>query len=354
MDLSIFKKLLINGVELHKLFIGTKFTNKVPLSIDTDKSIYQGCGYIEGYRLSSSGPLSAQTGTITTGFIPCKSTDLIRMYGVDWFPSSGNGYLSFYDSSFTLLGSVNCYPDADYSTGYLSAARGNVKFKGTDLTPTQNHPAVENGVFIFNQYEFKSDADKVAYFRINGNGNPYDMIVTVNEDILIRQIWKKPYKNWVRYSTESDGKTIYNGGLGYKNGYRIRSGGGEGELSTSAHTGFIPVKAGDVVRIGGLDFGSEYAHGSAMNVSNSSFTNIGQFSMTAGEYGIFTQSAYKAYSQASVVQEKTGVWKWVVPPASSGVAYIRVSANTSNASSSTPPPADGSKMIVTINEEIIL
>lgn len=156
------------------------------------------------------------------------------------------------------------------------------------------------------------------------------------------------YKNWVRYSTESDGVTIYNGGLGYKNGYRIRSGGAEGALSSSAHTGFIPVKAGDVIRIGGLNFGSTYSHGSAMNVANSSFTNIGQFSMQSGEYGIFAQSAYKAYSKSSVVQEKTGVWKWVVPPAASGVAYIRVSCNMYD----TGEAADGSLLIVTINEEI--
>ena len=37
-------------------------------------------------------------------------------------------------------------------------------------------------------------------------------------------VWKSGFKNWVRYSTESGGAAIYNGGLGYKNGYRVRSG----------------------------------------------------------------------------------------------------------------------------------
>ena len=164
------------------------------------------------------------------------------------------------------------------------------------------------------------------------------------------QVWKgnNGYKNWVRYSTEADGVTIYNGGLGYKNGYRIRSGGAEGAVTSSAHTGFIPVKGGDVIRLGGLDFSSTYSHGSAMNVADSTRTNIGQFSMQSGEYGIF--KTYKDYSKSSVVEEKTGVWKWVVPPTASGVAYIRVSCNVYNANDSTP--ADGSKLIVTINEEI--
>lgn len=162
-------------------------------------------------------------------------------------------------------------------------------------------------------------------------------------------IWEKPasYKNWVPYSIDTDG-SIYNGGLGYKNGYRIRSGGAEGELASSAHTGFIPVKGGDIIRISGMNFGSNKSHGSAMNVSNSSFTNIGQFSMTSGYYGIFTQEAYTPYNKSSVVEEKTGVWKWIVPPTDSGVAYIRVSCNMYD----TNEAADGSLLIVTINEEI--
>ena len=135
------------------------------------------------------------------------------------------------------------------------------------------------------------------------------------------------YKNWVKYSTESDGVTIYNGGLGYKNGYRIRSGGAEIQYNdNNACTGFIPVKAGDIVRIGAFNFAYPQ-NGNAINVSDSSFTNIGQFTMLPAAYGILEQSggAYEAYNYNSVEQEKDGVWKWIVPPADSGVAYIRVS-----------------------------
>ena len=165
------------------------------------------------------------------------------------------------------------------------------------------------------------------------------------------RVWKG-YKNWVRYSTESDGVTIYNGGLGYQNGYRVRSEGGYMALNTCAHTGFIPVEAGDVVRISGMHFGNGYSHGSALNVADSNFINIGQFSMFAGTYGIFNE--YLAYAASSVVEEKTGVWKWVVPPADSGVAYIRITANMYGAEPHNDPDvdADGSLLIVTINEEI--
>ena len=156
-------------------------------------------------------------------------------------------------------------------------------------------------------------------------------------------LWKSGYVNQVPLSTEADGKTIYNGGLGYKNGYRVRSGGGEGATNQGACSGFIPVKGGDIVRMSGWDFSYE-ANENAINVADSTHTNIGQFTMNPAQYGIFT-SAYQAYSYNSVIQEKTGVWKWVVPPAASGVAYIRVSAYNGKGN-------HGSKMIVTINEEI--
>lgn len=158
------------------------------------------------------------------------------------------------------------------------------------------------------------------------------------------QAWKSGYKNWVPFSTEADGETIYNGGLGYKDGYRVRSGGAEGENLLTTCTGFIPVQGGDVLRISGCDFASK-DNGNAINASNSSFTNIGQFTMMPARYGIFN-GEYSAYDIQSVVEEKSGVWKWTVPPAASGVAYIRVSGQ--NASGTYP----GANLIVTINEAI--
>lgn len=48
---------------------------------DTDGSIYNETGYITGYRLNSSGNLSSATGGLTTGFIPVKKGDIIRLDG---------------------------------------------------------------------------------------------------------------------------------------------------------------------------------------------------------------------------------------------------------------------------------
>jgi hypothetical protein len=194
MDFTKIKKLFIGGLELKQLLINgiqvwkSGYKNWVKYSIDTDGSIYQnGKGYIDGYRLSSSGSLSSQANTVTTGFIPCKSTDLIRMAGVEWLPTIAGTYtyISFFDASFKLLGSLNCQKGDKTGTGYIGTPRGIVQFENEPDNATSSAliPTKENGVYIMDQYRFKSDADKVAYFRINGYGSGADMIVTVNEEI---------------------------------------------------------------------------------------------------------------------------------------------------------------------------
>ena len=169
--------------------------------------------------------------------------------------------------------------------------------------------------------------------------------VTKITDASGNVLWQSGYTNQVPLSTESDGKTIYNGGLGYKNGYRIRSGGAEGADGNASHTGFIKAKGSDVVRLSGYNaLKSENAN--AINVYDANHTNLGQITAgyaTAG-YGIFA-STYKEYGWGNakgVKEEKTGVYVWTVPTGAD-IAYIRVTGYTLG---------DGSKMIVTINEEI--
>lgn len=155
------------------------------------------------------------------------------------------------------------------------------------------------------------------------------------------EVWRSGYTNQVPLSINADG-SIYNDGLGYKNGYRVRSGGAEGGHSLGACTGFIKVNAGDVIRIAGWEFEGA-ASGNSINASDSSFTNLGQ-AASNGAYGIFA-GAYSAYNYDSVVKERENVYRWVVPPAASGVVYIRISGYTSDG-------LKGDEMIVTINEEI--
>lgn len=176
MDLSTYKSITINGISMKKLTLDgdeiwrRDYVNLVPTAIDTDGSIYQGVGYIEGRRLSSSGGLSSQTNTITSGYIPCKAGDIIRMSGVNWRPqSSGYCYLMFFDSSFGVLGSVN---ESDTGNNYYRGIVANT----TTIT-------TENGIITFTP-KFSSGSANVAYFRINGYGSGADMVVTKNEEII--------------------------------------------------------------------------------------------------------------------------------------------------------------------------
>ena len=84
--------------------------------------------------------------------------------------------------------------------------------------------------------------------------------------------------------------------------------------------------------------------GSAINVSDASFTNIGQVAGNAN-YGIFNESSTIGYRYDTMTQ-KNGYWEWTVPPASCGVAYIRVTNYAEN-------EAAASKMIVTVDQDII-
>lgn len=152
------------------------------------------------------------------------------------------------------------------------------------------------------------------------------------------------YTNMVPLSIDTDG-SIYNS-VGYKDGYRIRSGGAESTQSKGTCTGFIPVSGGDTVRIYGWDrINYSTSAANAINVADSSFTNLGQVGNS--NYGIFASGGgYAAYDKSTIYDGADGVSKWVVPPAASGAAYIRVSAYNDGVTDV------GSQLIVTVNEEI--
>lgn len=153
------------------------------------------------------------------------------------------------------------------------------------------------------------------------------------------EIWRWAYKNWVSFSINADG-TIYNNGLGYKQGYRVRSGGQEGAANYATCTGYIPVKAGDVVRLSGYDV-KYTSNSNVINVSDASFTNLGQISANSS----WSSGCFKgnSYNWNAVILEKTGVYYWIVPDGHN-IAYIRVTGYGATI---------GDDMIITVNEEII-
>ena len=152
-----------------------------------------------------------------------------------------------------------------------------------------------------------------------------------------------PYKNWVLHSINQDG-TIYNG-VGYKNGYRVRSGSAEGQDAYASCTGFIPAKEGDVIRMSGYNIHKNGVQ-NAINVYAADFGHWGQIVANSPDGGYHQfGTVWKEYGWNSCYEEPSGVLNWVVPPNIENIkaAYIRVTGYTD---------ADGSKMIVTVNESI--
>jgi hypothetical protein len=48
------------------------YTNQIPISTDVDGGVYNGIGYLEGYRLGSGGTPSDQNGSYLTVLFPAK------------------------------------------------------------------------------------------------------------------------------------------------------------------------------------------------------------------------------------------------------------------------------------------
>ena len=128
-----------------------QFTNRLPQAVGTDKKVYNGTGYKNGWRLNSSGVESEASGYAITGYIACKDGDMIRLKGITKHGSSN--YVHCYDSSFTRLSNL--------------LYGGSIKDNG-------------DGTFYIDGSELHTNT---AYFRISVGSIASDAIITVNEEI---------------------------------------------------------------------------------------------------------------------------------------------------------------------------
>ena len=170
-------KIELNGTLLWKS--GPK--NWVPESTDTDGSISNGKGYKDDARLSSSGGVSgsAQAGSVVTGFIPWKNTDVIRMKGAEWVGASekysGHFYLNMYDANkkFIENGAV---PASSYAAD--AGVRAQLSATYDDTTGVTTFSIINPDG---NTGSIRNAAKSAAYVRINAYGKGADLIVAINE-----------------------------------------------------------------------------------------------------------------------------------------------------------------------------
>lgn len=163
-------------------------------------------------------------------------------------------------------------------------------------------------------------------------------------------LWEKEilpsYKNWVKYSTESDGTTVYNGGLGYKEGYRLSSSGGESSNTKDVVTGFIPVSGGETIRIKAKDKG-----GNTVYWYNTSKSTNYLNAYKADKTLLYAGNAKGTYGSASLIesmsQDTANGISIVKLKSVANMAYIRISVAGGDY------VVSGEDLIVTINEEIV-
>lgn len=155
-----------------------EMVNQVPISTDTDGSIYNGVGYKDNVRLSSSGGVSssAQAGSVVTGFIPCTNNDVIRIKGATWMGNASGQH--FY---------LNCYNSSkSFITGMNTNGGGQEPFDATGTAFTYDD---ETGVTTIDLSQTTlatgggSAATGTTYVRLNAYGSGADLIVTVNQEI---------------------------------------------------------------------------------------------------------------------------------------------------------------------------
>lgn len=188
MDFSQSKKLVIPEGEVAKitdesgsvLWQAITYTNQVPISTDTDGSIYNGLGYKDNVRLSSSGGVSssAQNGSVTTGFIPWYGdTTYLRMKGVEMLGltsgiSGMHLYINFYDSNKTFMQNISM----DW---YVSSSWDHI------MSFTRDDNGVETIKFseTYSGNGYLNNVRAASFIRITAKGQGANMIVTLNEEI---------------------------------------------------------------------------------------------------------------------------------------------------------------------------
>ena len=161
-------------------------------------------------------------------------------------------------------------------------------------------------------------------------------IPAVTGDVVITAVAIKvaTYTNQLPIAAGADG-SAYNGGLGYKEGYRLNSSGAETETKGITVTGFIPCKPGDVIRLANMDFDSaDTSSAHRLALYDADKANI--LVRSAPDVGINYAETFGA-----VLDDDGGIVRFTIPASQTAAAYFRISA-----------AGISSETIITINEAI--
>lgn len=154
---------------MEKKQVGT-YTNQIPISTDTDGSIFNGKGWIENKRLNSSGVVS-DVGTYgytgVTGFIPIADGDVIRTSANMIDPSgSTQQSVSFYDADKAFIARYQYYSSNNRFSYDLFTVNDDYSFTWT------------------HDDDYLDLSSAAAYVRFCFAGITDDAVITKNEEIV--------------------------------------------------------------------------------------------------------------------------------------------------------------------------
>ena len=171
MDFSQLKKLTIGGIELKQLFIdgiqiwkAISYINQIPVSTDASGAIYNGKGYKEKTYINN-GVEGSNSTTDSTGFIPCKVGDIIRMKNMPFSSTVAQCRISFFKSDKTFIGQVLVSSSWYMDTKFIGVKDSNGNY--TELTITNVSGITANCAFV----------------RITAIDITADSVVTINQEI---------------------------------------------------------------------------------------------------------------------------------------------------------------------------
>lgn len=166
--------------EVGKITVGDApaYTNQIPISIDTDGSVFNGVGYKENVRVRSSGELQEFTPGTTpvflTGLIYVEPGSIIRFKNC-WIDPDGTS--EEYGLAATNF-SVSTYDPSSKTYGG-SLANWSVVLSATQFTDVK---ADDAGNIV--GFTMGSTYTREKYLRFVLAGNPEDAILTINEEIV--------------------------------------------------------------------------------------------------------------------------------------------------------------------------
>lgn len=159
------------------------YTNQIPISVDTDGSVYNGVGYISGKRLESEGNLVDHGDCIVTGFIPVKKGDIIRIKDLSRNDFDTTVMVALYQADMTT-GTGKAKTIANLSTSEQYGSRtidGNLMTWDTSTI----------SYYFWNDFRWLRVTTRVgAIVTINE-----EIVDIVNEQLILKPTVKVPAEN---------------------------------------------------------------------------------------------------------------------------------------------------------------